>query len=71
MPDTIELGEFDSEHRVGDRDCQVGWCGGAQNYPQPCENEGCPGLVHAEFGDEDADCNYWLYTKCDVCGEIE
>jgi hypothetical protein len=54
------------EHRVGDAKCREGWCG--NGYPKPCE---CGGLIHADFGDEDSDCNYWLYTKCDRCGESE
>jgi hypothetical protein len=28
-------------------------------------------LIHADFGDEDADSNYWLYTRCDKCDEPE
>lgn len=58
-------------HLVDDKSCHEGWCGGAYNYPKSCGRQGCDGLVHAEFGDEDSDCNYWLYTKCDKCGEPE
>lgn len=58
-------------HEVGDKDCHEGWCGGAYGYPRSCGRSGCDGLVHAEFGDEDSDCNFWLYTKCDKCGEPE
>lgn len=65
---------FDSEgleieHTVGDRECTDGWCG--SEYPKPCEEPGCSGLVHANFGDENADGDYWVHTKCDVCGEGE
>ena len=58
------------EHNTGDQECPAGWCG-TFNYPRPCEQAGCNGLVHADFGDENYDCDYWLYTKCDVCGEPE
>lgn len=49
-------------HEVGDTECGECW----SNYPKPCK---CGGLVHTDFGDEDADCNYWLYCKCDKCGD--
>lgn len=57
------LGESGREHAAGDEGCGVCW----GRYPQPC-GDGCIGLMHAELGDEDSDCNYWLYTRCDVCG---
>jgi len=57
-------GEGRYEHKVGDKDCYEGWCGG--EYPKACE---CGGLIHADFGDEDSDCNYWLFKKCDRCGD--
>ena len=53
-------------HEIGNKDCQEGWC--STDYPKPCE---CGGLIHAEFGDEDFDCNFTLFTKCDKCGESE
>ena len=67
-PGTIDVsGEGLYRHRVGDRACHEGWCGAiAEPYPKACE---CGGLIHADFGDEDHDGNYWLYTKCDRCGE--
>ena len=69
---TFTVGEYDEPHSAGDAECGIGWCSGSGwSYPHPCEREGCSGLVHAEFGDEDWDCNYWLYTKCDVCGESQ
>jgi hypothetical protein len=44
------------EHRVGDFGCKEGWCGGiVTRFPQPCERDGCGGLVHANFGDEEYD----------------
>ena len=58
------------EHEVGNNGCYISWCG-SQGYPKDCKQEGCDGLVHADFGDENMDCDYWLYTKCDKCGESE
>lgn len=70
-PETIIVSsETDNAHVVGNADCQVGWCSGVGwDYPHPCEEPGCPGQVHAEFGDESYEGDYWLYTKCDVCEE--
>lgn len=64
----MELGDIGDQHRVGDEECDIGWCD-TTNWPVPCGRPGCDGLVHASFGDEDWDLNYWLYTRCDVCGE--
>jgi hypothetical protein len=63
----MPLGDAGDEHLIGNADCPDCWSG----YPSPCEQDECTGLVHASFGDEDSDCNYWLYTRCDVCGEPE
>lgn len=63
----LVFGDSDYEHEVGNPNCGHGWCGGT-SYPKKCE---CGGLIHANFGDEDMDCNYWLYTMCDKCGESE
>jgi hypothetical protein len=70
-PQTITLPDWpDEPHTVGDLDCTEGWCAGDSGYyPRPCDGDNCPGLVHAAFGDENADGDYWLFTKCDVCGE--
>jgi len=65
---TFQVRKIDNKHEVGNKDCIEGWCGG--NYPRKCEKCG-KGLVHADFGDENFDGGYWLYTKCDVCGESE
>lgn len=63
---TFYVGPEEScEHTVGDADCQAGWCG-VHGYPKDCE---CGGLIHADFGDEDWDGDYWLYKKCDRCGD--
>jgi hypothetical protein len=60
---------MDYNHVVGDEDCAEGWCG--SEYPKPCDEEDCDGLIHADFGDEDYDGDYWLYTECDKCGSRE
>lgn len=62
--ETFTLGEGLYQHEVGNEECCEGWCGGG--YPLHCK---CGGLIHADFGDEDYDCNYWLYKKCDKCGD--
>jgi len=56
--------ESTEKHRVGNPDCNVEWCG-IDGYPKRCK---CGGLIHADFGDENEDCEYWLYEKCDRCG---
>lgn len=70
-PDTFQVSHDGGyQHIVGDLDCTEGWCDRGNGYPKPCQH--CAdGLVHADFGDENYDCDYWLYTKCDVCGEAE
>lgn len=55
------------EHEIGNYNCEIGWCG-TDGYPKKCS---CGGLIHAEFGDDNWDGDYWLYTKCDRCGESE
>lgn len=57
-------GEGLYQHEVGNKDCQVGWCG-VDDHPLPCK---CGGLIHVDFGDEDYDGDYWLCRKCDKCG---
>ena len=49
-------------HEVGNKECKECW----DNYPITCN---CGGLIHADFGDENSNGNYWLYYKCDLCGE--
>jgi len=69
-PETFDFGDSAGyEHRISDGSCDQGWCG-CQSYPKTCEQPGCTGLVHANFGDESWD-SYWLHTRCDVCGEEE
>lgn len=68
MKATIDVsGEGLYEHEVGDKDCCAGWCGRRTGYPRPCPS--CGGLIHADFGDENFECDYWLYIKCDQCGK--
>jgi hypothetical protein len=50
-------------HKVGDKRCPE--CFGSA-WPVPCK---CGGEIHSEFGDENSDGDYWLYTACDQCGE--
>lgn len=53
-------------HHVGDHTCPE--C--LEDYPEPCV---CgDGLIHAErTGDEDADGNPLVVTRCDYCGRSE
>jgi hypothetical protein len=73
-PRTITLPDWpDEQHIVGNQACREGWCSGGSSYPHDhtdCEADP-RGLVHAAFGDENADGDYWLFTKCDACGESE
>lgn len=66
----MDLDDLPSEHREADPGCTADWCG-VHGYPKPCQEPGCPGLVHAAFGDYSSYDSYWLYTRCDVCGESE
>jgi hypothetical protein len=63
---TFQVGDMDYNHEIGNDKCSKGWCDGGSNYPDQCD---CGGLIHADFGDENCDCDYWLYRKCDRCGE--
>ena len=63
---TIDVsGEDIYHHIIGNESCIEGWCDEGFHYPKRCK---CGGLIHADFGDEDYDMNYWLYEKCDRCG---
>lgn len=80
----MKLGEPDCFHAVGNQKCDECWPGYpkpcdaftfskvvAAGFPvDGAARVACPGLIHASFGDEMQD-GYWLYTKCDVCGEAE
>jgi hypothetical protein len=54
------------KHECNDPNCQIGWCDGGLEFPKRCK---CGGLIHAEFGDENSDGDYWVYRKCDNCGD--
>ena len=60
MKETFKIDTW--THVKGDKDCDGCWAG----YPKECE---CGGLVHAEFGDENFDGDYWLIYLCDRCGD--
>jgi len=55
---------MEEDHKIGDKNCTEGWCGGTKGYPKLCK---CGGLIHAEFSDEDYD-NVYLEKWCDKCG---
>ncbi len=40
-----------------------------QGFPKPCTTSDCKGFLHASFGGEFSDGEYWLNTRCDTCGE--
>jgi len=65
MAKTFDVsGEGLYQHEIGNLNCQEGWC--ADEFPLLCK---CGGLIHADFGDEDSSGDYWIYKKCDLCGE--
>ncbi len=70
MKNFIDAGSGLHEHKIGNKHCDEGWCEGTTRryplYPAPCV---CGGLIHADFGDENSEGSYWLYEKCDKCGD--
>ena len=58
----IQVGDWNKNHQAGNPECPECW----GDFPRECTEEGCGGLVHAEFGDESWD-GYWLYYLCDRC----
>lgn len=60
---TFRFGDQINLHQVGNPKCPECW----PSYPKLCTN--CGGLVHADFGDEKANGDYWLYESCDKCDE--
>jgi len=54
-----------NQHVKGDESCSGCW--DTPEHHGKDEECGGKGLVHTEFGDEDMDCNYWLYERCDIC----
>lgn len=62
--ETMPLGDSGDRHAIGDPECAECW----GLYPTQCPH--CRvGLMHASFGDENYDGDYWLYTRCDKCEE--
>jgi hypothetical protein len=61
--EVFDFGDLEYDHVVGAEVCEPCWSG----YPQQheCGMIGC--LLHAQFGDENADCDYWLYEMGDLC----
>lgn len=59
--DTFKFGDSDEPHEVGNENCTACW-----KDADVCE---CGGIMHNEFGDEDSNDDYWLYTRCDKCGK--
>ena len=57
----FEVGDCGIKHEIDNPNCHECW-----HEPSRCK---CGGLIHTEFGDEDYDGDYWLYHKCDRCGE--
>jgi len=55
---------LDEKKHTEGPNCDECW----MDYPKPCE---CGGFIHASFGDENYDGDYWLYTKCDKCSKNE
>jgi len=56
---------------LGKRD--EGWCGAGDDWPRPCEQHNCTGLLHTNFGDYDYDGPnaFWLDVRCYKCGTSE
>lgn len=55
---TFEVNGYD--HQKNNPECPACWRG----FPVPCE---CGGLIHAEFGDENANGDYYLIYRCSKC----
>ncbi len=58
------VGDYDVAHKPNTKDCGACWSG----FPVGCP---CGGLIHAEFGDEYGDGDYWLYRRCDQCDSTQ
>jgi hypothetical protein len=63
---TFRFGEDDSDHIVGDPECDACW-GQPPLSPHDCETPGC--LEHTSWGDENSDGDFWLYRMGDLCRE--
>lgn len=64
---TFTIGWPGGPHKVGDPNCPECW--GSQ-FPLPCADPKCPGLVHEEYVDESYDSIYTT-LRCDLCGGDE
>lgn len=62
---TMGLGDIGDLHEVGNLKCEEGRCG-SYGFPKVCD---CGGLIHASFGDESSDGDFWFYERCDKCGD--
>jgi len=62
---TFHFGDVEYDHVIGDPDCTECWTTPAPSHE--CDQSGC--LEHTQFGDENADCEYWLYRMGDLCKE--
>ncbi len=61
---------FGGKHKRGDVNCQTCCCSG----PEPCEQDGCDGLMHQDVVDEIEYGDDWSWVhnrKCDKCGHQE
>lgn len=64
--ETFSFGDVNYDHVIGDRNCVKCWTFEGPELHE-CGTEGC--LKHNQFGDENADCDYWLYYMGDLCRE--
>jgi hypothetical protein len=63
--ETFSFGDdwYQPTHVVGDPACRNCWTKPLEAHD--CETSGC--LLHTHFGDESADCEYWLWQMGDLC----
>lgn len=57
----MKIDGLEDEHGRSRLGCDACWKG----FPRNCA---CGGVIHAEFGDEDSDGDYWLLRRCTRCG---
>ena len=61
----FHFGDVEYNHVVGAEECDACW---SHPTPHECGTEGC--LEHSQFGDENADGDYWCYRLGDLCREV-
>lgn len=66
MPEDLFASRSDmvSDHVAGDPNCEACWDG----WPRSCGEEGCDGLIHANFGDyvgRGDSYGFYLAKECD------